>query len=170
MTMMLCGIVLLSACSDLAFAAVPQRKVILFVWDGLRPDSVTPKTTPHLWKMWQRGVFFHKNHSTYPTFTMMNCSSFNTGDFPGKAGFYGNSLWLGPNTLKGKDKSGTDVDYNQPVFTEDWNILTSLELQSNLPTSPLFVQMLLPVSATFLGPIFRKLCSLFARHVEKLPA
>src|SRR5208337_5003046 len=76
--------------------------------------------------MSQRGVFFHKNHATYPTFTMMNSSSFNTGDFPGKAGFYGNSLWLGPNTLQGKNALNSPVDYKQPVFTEDWNILTSI--------------------------------------------
>jgi arylsulfatase A-like enzyme len=112
--------------SDPAAATGAQRKVILFVWDGLRPDSVTQKTTPNLWGMSQRGVFFHKNHSTYPTFTMMNSSSFNTGDFPNKTGFYGNWLWLGPNTLQGNDFSNKPVKYSQPVFTEDWNILTSL--------------------------------------------
>jgi predicted AlkP superfamily pyrophosphatase or phosphodiesterase len=123
----LCGILLFSACnSDLAAAAGTQRKVILFVWDGLRPDSVTLKTTPNLWAMSQRGVVFHKNHATYPTFTMMNASSFNTGDFPAKAGFYGNWLWLRPNTLQGDNASKSRVDYNQPVFTEDWNMLTSL--------------------------------------------
>jgi arylsulfatase A-like enzyme len=127
MSFMLCGIMLLSVfISDLAAATGTQRKVILFVWDGLRPDSVTPKTTPNLWGMSQRGVSFDKNHATYPTFTMMNSSSFNTGDFPGKAGFYGNSLWLGPNTLQGNNASNSRVDYKQPVFTEDWNILTSL--------------------------------------------
>jgi hypothetical protein len=57
---------------------------------------------------------------------MMNSSSFNTGDFPGKTGFYGNWLWLGPNTLQGNDFSNKLVHYSQPVFTEDWNILTSL--------------------------------------------
>jgi hypothetical protein len=126
-SLMLCGIVLLSVYnSDPAAAAGTQRKVILFVWDGLRPDSVTRKTTPNLWGMSQRGVFFHKNHATYPTFTMMNSSSFNTGDFPGKTGFYGNWLWLGPNTLQGNDFSNNAVHYSQPVFTEDWNILTAL--------------------------------------------
>ncbi len=111
MSLMLCGIMLLSVyISDLAAATGTQRKVILFVWDGLRPDSVTPKTTPNLWGMSQRGVFFDKNHATYPTFTMMNSSSFNTGDFPGKAGFYGNSLWLGPNTLQGNNASNSRVD------------------------------------------------------------
>ncbi|MGA2733347.1 MAG: alkaline phosphatase family protein [Syntrophobacteraceae bacterium] len=126
-SLMLCGIMLLSVCnSDPAAATGTRRKVILFVWDGLRPDSVTQKATPNLWGMSQRGVFFHKNHSTYPTFTMMNSSSFNTGDFPGKTGFYGNWLWLGPNTLQGNDFSNKLVHYSQPVFTEDWNILTSL--------------------------------------------
>ena len=126
-SLVLCGILLFSVGdSDPAAAAGTQRKVILFVWDGLRPDSVTLKTTPNLWAMSQRGVVFHKNHATYPTFTMMNASSFNTGDFPAKAGFYGNWLWLGPNTLQGDNASKSRVDYNQPVFTEDWNMLTSL--------------------------------------------
>src|SRR5208337_4661968 len=121
----LCGIMLLSLCnSDLAAATGTQRKVILFVWDGLRPDSVTLKTTPNLWGMSQRGVFFHKNHATYPTFTMMNSASFNTGDFPAKTGFYGNSGWLGPNTHQVNTASSTLVVYNQPVVTEDLNMLT----------------------------------------------
>lgn len=126
-SIVLCGIMLLSV-GNSAFAAATktQRKVILFVWDGLRPDSVTPVTTPNLWAMSQRGVFFHKNHATYPTFTMMNSSSFNTGDFPAKTGFYGNWVWLGPNTLQGNNASNSRVDYNQPVFTEDWNMLTSI--------------------------------------------
>ena len=129
--MMLC-IVLFGCGSTMAFDNhSPQRKVILFVWDGLRPDSVTRTTTPNLWEMSRNGVFFEHNHSTYPTFTMMNSSSFNTGDFPGKAGFYGNTFWLGPNNLQGKNASNGTVDYKQPVFTEDWNILTSLNSYYN---------------------------------------
>jgi arylsulfatase A-like enzyme len=101
-------------------------KIILFVWDGLRPDSISKETTPNLWKLSNGGVTFRKNHSTYPTFTMMNASSLNTGDFPGKAGFYGNTLWLGKNSLQGNKSDATAFDYKQPVFTEDWNVLSSL--------------------------------------------
>ena len=127
MTLMLCGIILLSVFNSApATTTGTQRKVILFVWDGLRPDSVTQKTTPNLWGMSRQGVFFHKNHATYPTFTMMNSSSFNTGDFPAKTGFYGNWLWPGPNSLQGNDFLNKPVKYSQPVFTEDWNILTSI--------------------------------------------
>jgi len=105
-------------------APATPRKMILFVWDGLRPDSVTSANTPNLYEMSQKGVVFKKNHSTYPTFTMMNSSSFNTGDYPDKVGFYGNTVYLtGPT---GTNSSGGAVDYKQPVFTEDWNVLLSL--------------------------------------------
>ena len=66
---------------------VQQKKVILFVWDGLRPDSIDPTNTPNLYNLYQKGVFFSDNHSTYPTFTMMNSASLATGDFPYKTGF-----------------------------------------------------------------------------------
>ena len=102
------------------------RNVILFVWDGLRPDSISQKTTPNLWRLSRQGVTFEQNHATYPTFTMMNASSFNTGDFPGQAGFYGNTFWLGRNSLKGNKADGSAFDYKQPVFTEDWQVLDSL--------------------------------------------
>ncbi|HUJ90482.1 MAG TPA: alkaline phosphatase family protein, partial [Syntrophorhabdales bacterium] len=103
---------------------IASRKVIIFVWDGLRPDSVSPSTTPNLWSLAQGGVFFKSNHATFPTFTMMNSSSFNTGSYPDKTGFYGNAIYRpGP---QGKNASGSAVDYNQPVVVEDWNILESL--------------------------------------------
>jgi len=128
-----CWILLSTACSvnPTLVKEGERRKVILFVWDGLRPDSVSLQTTPNLWTLSQRGVFFRKNHSTYPTFTMMNSSSFSTGDFPGTAGFYGNTVWLGPSTRQGQNASRSAVNYNQPVFTEDWNILTSLNSYYN---------------------------------------
>lgn len=132
MALMLCGAMLFSlSSSDIAAADVAGRKVILFVWDGLRPDSVTKAATPNLFSLSQHGVFFEKQHSTYPTFTMMNSSTFNTGDFPNKTGFFGNTFWVGQNTLQGKNASNGTVDYNQPVFTEDWNILTSLNAYYN---------------------------------------
>jgi len=101
-----------------------NRKVIIFVWDGLRPDSISASTTPNLWNLGQEGVIFKKNHATYPTFTMMNASSFNTGDFPARAGFYGNTVYVPKPS--GNNAGGASVDYKQPVFTEDWNILSTL--------------------------------------------
>lgn len=61
----------MAAASDLT-TGTPTKKVIVFVWDGLRPDSVTQADTPNLYAMKMAGVDFQDNHSTYPTFTMMN--------------------------------------------------------------------------------------------------
>jgi arylsulfatase A-like enzyme len=101
------------------------RRVIIFVWDGLRPDSVDATNTPRLAAMAAKGVWFADNHATYPTFTMMNSASFATGSFPGVTGFYGNTFWQeGPT---GTDSAGATVDFNQPVFTEDYGILLDLQ-------------------------------------------
>ena len=105
-------------------AAGERTRVIIYVWDGLRPDSVNPQDTPNLYQMRQAGVDFSDNHSTYPTFTMMNAASFATGGFPGSTGFYGNTLWEA--NASGKDAANKPVDFRQPVFTEDYAILEDL--------------------------------------------
>lgn len=111
-------------------AAQPTRTII-FVWDGLRPDSVTPDVTPNLYALRQAGVSFADNHATYPTFTMMNGSSFATGSFPRTSGFYGNTFWTPPqgvaNTIPaGPTAGGGTQDYVDPVFTEDYQVLATL--------------------------------------------
>jgi arylsulfatase A-like enzyme len=111
----------IAACGD---AAAQERKIIIFVWDGLRPDSIDPTDTPNLHALREAGVEFTDNHSTYPTFTMMNAASFATGGFPGSTGYYGNTLWQ-PGA-EGADSAGAKVDFQQPVFTEDYAILDDL--------------------------------------------
>jgi predicted AlkP superfamily pyrophosphatase or phosphodiesterase len=107
-------------------------RTVIMVWDGLRPDSVNPTDTPNLFALRQQGVNFADNHSTYPTFTMMNGSSFATGSFPKTSGFYGNTFWTPPQTGSaqpipvGKSASGGNQDYVDPVFTEDYAVLTTL--------------------------------------------
>jgi len=111
---------------------VTPTRTIIFVWDGLRPDSVTATNTPNLYNLRKNGVWFADNHSTYPTFTMMNGSSFATGSFPATSGFYGNTFWTPPQGAtgtipSGKGAGGTAADYVDPVFTEDWSILSTLD-------------------------------------------
>ena len=106
-------------------------RTIVMVWDGLRPDDVNATDTPNLLALQTAGVNFSDNHSTYPTFTMMNGSSFATGSFPKTSGFYGNTFWTPPqgigNTIPvGKSAAGTPQDYVDPVFTEDYQVLTTL--------------------------------------------
>jgi hypothetical protein len=133
---------LLSITSCLVFAshvAPPSshaKHVILFVWDGLRPDAVTKERTPNLYTFMKSGVKFSDNHSTYPTFTMMNAASFATGDRAGNTGFYGNTLWH-PG-IYGSDSAGKPVDFSKPIFTEDYKILQDLNQDSLFFVSTLF--------------------------------
>lgn len=111
--------------------APSTTRTIIMVWDGLRPDSVNATDTPNLYSLRQSGVNFSDNHSTYPTFTMMNGSSFATGSFPKTSGFYGNTFWTPPqgsgNTIPaGNSAAGTPQDYQDPVFTEDYQVLSTL--------------------------------------------
>lgn len=114
-----------TGCDEPVAGTSVAKRAILFVWDGLRPDVINAEDTPNLYRMSQEGSYFQDNHSTYPTFTMMNASSFATGSFPGTTGFYGNTLWA-PGT-SGRDAAGNTVDFNQPVFTEDYGILSDLD-------------------------------------------
>ncbi|MFZ6760790.1 alkaline phosphatase family protein [Undibacterium sp. Ji50W] len=109
-----------------------QTRTIVMVWDGLRPDAVNATDTPNLYALRQQGVNFADHHSTYPTFTMMNGSSFATGSFPKTSGFYGNTFWTPPQANAttpipvGKSAAGTNQDYVAPVFTEDYAVLSTL--------------------------------------------
>ena len=101
------------------------KHVILYIWDGLRKDAVSKKNTPQLYALMNKGVAFEEHHASYPSLTMMNAASFATGDRAGNTGFYGNVLWH-PG-LQGTDFQDKKVDFQQPVFTEDYKILQSLE-------------------------------------------
>jgi hypothetical protein len=125
-------VILLSVMPGISMASTPspeaKKHVILFIWDGLRPDAVTQEQTPTLYAFMKDGVEFSDNHSSYPTFTMMNAASFATGDRAGNTGFFGNTLWH-PG-IKGMDAAGKAVDFKKPIFTEDYKILQDLNQDS----------------------------------------
>jgi predicted AlkP superfamily pyrophosphatase or phosphodiesterase len=72
------------------------RIVILMVWDGLRPDFVTQRDTPNLFRLAREGVRFDKHHSIFPTLTMVNATALATGAPPGVNGLEGNNFYLAP--------------------------------------------------------------------------
>ena len=113
-------------------------RVIIFVWDGLRPDSVTALDTPNLAKLRdQTGANFTDNHSVFPTFTMMNGAAFATGSYPATHGFYGNTEYEPRAT--GNDATGNPAKFAQPIFTEDWSILHDLDNYYVSQNSALFL-------------------------------
>lgn len=119
--------------TDGGVAIAKKKRAIIFVWDGLRPDSINATDTPNLAAMKAAGSWFSDNHSTYPTFTMMNAASFASGGFPADTSFYGNTLYEPGakgsklNAMgKATDGSGAALDFTQPVFTEDYQVLEDL--------------------------------------------
>jgi predicted AlkP superfamily pyrophosphatase or phosphodiesterase len=103
-----------------------KPKVIVLVWDGLRPDSVSAEHTPNLTTLRDRaGVDFRDQHAVYPTFTMMNAAAFATGAYPARHGFYGNTEYQ-PGA-SGRTADGKAIDFTQPVFTEDHGVLQALD-------------------------------------------
>jgi arylsulfatase A-like enzyme len=64
------------------------------VWDGLRPDLVSPEVTPNLSALAGQGVWFDRSYAVYPTLTRANSPAISTGVRPGRAGVPGNTFLL----------------------------------------------------------------------------
>jgi len=80
-------------------AAERPHNVVIFVADGLRYDSVTQETAPALHAAKTAGVDFTNSHSLYPTITTVNASAIATGHYIGDTGNFGNSLYVGKDSL-----------------------------------------------------------------------
>ena len=100
------------------------RRVIIFVWDGLRADDVTPENMPNYFALARSGVVFADHHAVYPTFTMMNSASIATGTYPGTHGFYGNVVYA--QSAKGKNAKGVAIDFSAPAFIEDFGVVEAV--------------------------------------------
>src|SRR5450432_1251366 len=105
-------------------AVSAARRVIIFVWDGLRIDDVTPENMPNYFALARSGVVFADHHAVYPTFTMMNSASIATGAYPGVHGFYGNVVYAP--SAKGKNAKGADIDFSAPAFIEDFGVVEAV--------------------------------------------
>jgi hypothetical protein len=70
------------------------ERTCIMVWDGLRPDRVSPQVTPTLWQLANSGVWFERSYAVYPTLTRANSPAISTGCRPGRAGVPGNTICL----------------------------------------------------------------------------
>ena len=79
-----------------AFAQAPAKAALhlVFVMDGLRPDSITAGETPNLFRLRSEGVAFENSHSIFPTVTRVNSSSLSTGMQPARHGMMGNQVYI----------------------------------------------------------------------------
>jgi arylsulfatase A-like enzyme len=75
-------------------ATTAGRLAIVIVWDGLRPDFVTPEVTPVLHRLASGGVWCEASHCAYPSETRVNAAALATGCYPGRSGITGNSIFV----------------------------------------------------------------------------
>ena len=54
-------------------------RLLVMVWDGMRPDMVSPELTPNLVALAASGVTFDANHAVVPTVTRINAATLATG-------------------------------------------------------------------------------------------
>jgi Type I phosphodiesterase / nucleotide pyrophosphatase len=123
--------ILMAAAPAPAFAAEVRnrsRLVILMVWDGLRPDAVTPTATPNLFALTRGGVYFAAHHALYPSLTMVNAAGLATGAASGANGIVANTMYLahllGTGTPQATDPLATAR--TMPVSLENSLLLEAL--------------------------------------------
>lgn len=69
-----------------------RSKVLIFVFDALRPEFVRPDLMPHLCRFAGMGSWFVNSRSTFPTETRVNQTAVLTGCYPWKHGIVGNKF------------------------------------------------------------------------------
>ena len=94
------------------------RLIIVFIVDGLRPDSINPQDTPTLDRLRREGVFYLNSHCVFPTVTRVNAASISTGTYPSRHGLVSNSMFY------------AGVYPNRAFNTGDWRELLKLSESS----------------------------------------
>ncbi|HEV2124115.1 MAG TPA: nucleotide pyrophosphatase/phosphodiesterase family protein [Chloroflexota bacterium] len=91
------------------------RRLVLVVWDGLRPDLLSEAQTPTACRLRDRGVWFERSTCVYPSETRVNSATLATGAYPAVHGIVGNTLYL------------PQVDAVLTLNTGDHNALAAIE-------------------------------------------
>lgn len=84
----------LACVAQVAAAQSAATLHLVFVLDGLRPDSITEAETPTLHRLRKEGVWFENTHAVFPTVTRVNSTSLATGAYPARHGIMGNSIYV----------------------------------------------------------------------------
>lgn len=84
----------LALLANVTFSQTTSSLQLVFVLDGLRPDSISEAETPNLFQLKKDGVWFENTHAVFPTVTRVNSSSLATGVYPARHGIMGNSIYI----------------------------------------------------------------------------
>ena len=83
----ICVLILLAqgVFATVAAAAGRAEHVVVLVWDGMRPDFITPQYCPNLYSLATNGVFFKNHHCAFVSSTEVNGTALATGVHPGRS-------------------------------------------------------------------------------------
>src|SRR5437867_3775185 len=90
------ALVLFAIATSLLFPAATRAKgkaehIVVVVWDGMRPDFITPLYTPRLYRLATEGTFFKNHHPVYVSSTEVNGTALATGVYPNHSGVMANN-------------------------------------------------------------------------------
>lgn len=88
--------------------------VLIAIFDGLRPDIVSPQHTPTIARLKQEGVHYNRSHAAVPTVTRVNGGTLVTGTWPERHGLVSNTMYV------------PAVDPAKPFSTGEWKELLKL--------------------------------------------
>jgi predicted AlkP superfamily pyrophosphatase or phosphodiesterase len=95
-------------------AQAPAPLVLIAIFDGLRPDIVSPQHTPNIARLKKEGVHYSRSHAAFPTVTRVNGGTLVTGMWPGRHGLVSNTMYV------------PAVDPVKPFSTGEWKELLKL--------------------------------------------
>jgi predicted AlkP superfamily pyrophosphatase or phosphodiesterase len=88
--------------------------VLIAIFDGLRPDIVSPQHTPNIARLKKEGVHYSRSHAAFPTVTRVNGGTLVTGMWPERHGLVSNTMYV------------PAVDPVKPFSTGEWKELLKL--------------------------------------------
>ncbi len=88
-----------------------NTRVLIVVFDALRPEFVTPELMPYLHAFARGGVWFTNSRSTFPSETRVNQSAVITGCYPSRHGVVANNFVVSENGRGVVLNTGDDVAF-----------------------------------------------------------
>lgn len=70
----------------------PDTRILVVLFDALKPEFVTPSIMPNLYAFASSGVCYHDSHSVFPTETRVNQTALVTGCLPRQSGIVANGF------------------------------------------------------------------------------
>lgn len=101
-------------------------RVIIIVFDGLRPDMIAGRM-PNLEAFANRGLWFREARSVFPSMTRVATTSFATGQWPGVHGIVNNAFHM-PNVVQGAPLDTSNFDHLSQLKAAEGQVVTSLSL------------------------------------------